>query len=137
MPVLNEPQRRHIEVVLWSLQRTLAELEKLGAPAARTELVTLDPDLPANFSATVRTTIDAARVKIDRLVELLHISPRRRSAGAAVRAAVHAAVVRLEDCHSYKMSGFGKVDPSVAAILDPLIDELLLDFRSMAEIARS
>src|SRR6266536_3126254 len=112
-PIVNEPQRRHIEVVLSSLQRALRDIEHLADSAGeqRDELTVFDRDLPADFSGRLRHGVKSAREKIDRAIAMLGMVPRHRSRAAAVRAAITSAIIRLEDTHSYKMRGYGPVDP--------------------------
>jgi hypothetical protein len=138
VPVLNEPQRRHYEVVLASLQRALADIEALTDPGDAEEsgqLTVFDRDLPGDFAGRIRFSLRTARNRIAQIVQLLNLTPRHRSRAAAVRAAITSAMLRLEDSHSYKMRGYGVVDPSVATHLDPLIDELLAEFRIMQQLS--
>jgi hypothetical protein len=138
VPVLKEPQRRHYEVVLASLQRALADIEALTDAHETDEtgqLTVFDRDLPADFSGRIRFALRSARGRIAQIVQLLNITPRHRSRAAAIRAAITSAMLRLEDSHSYKMRGYGMVDGSVATHLDPLIDELIADFRAMQQVS--
>jgi hypothetical protein len=137
VPILNEPQRRHYEVVLASLQRALADIENLTTAEVtqHAELTVFDRDLPADFSGRIRASVTSARARIAKIVQLLNLTPRHRSRAAAVRAALTSAMLRLEDSHSYKMRGYGPVDPSVATQLDPLVDELIADFRAMQQLS--
>lgn len=137
VPVLNGPQRRHLEVVLSSLQRALHEVEQLAGSQddGHGDLTVFDRDLPADFSGRLRSGVKSVRASIARIIELLGIEPRHRSRAAAVRAAITSAIIRLEDTHSYKMRGYGPVDPSVAKHLDPLVDELIAEFRGMQRLS--
>jgi hypothetical protein len=138
VPVLNEPQRRHYEVVLASLQRALADIEALTDSDETDEigqLTVFDRDLPADFSGRIRFALRSARGRIAQIVQLLNLTPRHRSRAAAIRAAITSAMLRLEDSHSYKMRGYGSVDSSVATHLDPLIDELIADFRATQQLS--
>jgi len=123
--------------VLASLQRALREIEQLAKPDGEEpgELTVFERYFPPDFSGRLRHAIQSARAKVQRIIERLNILPRHRSRAAAIRAVITSAMIRLDDTHSYKMRGYGSVDPSVATELDPLIDELIEEFRSMQRLS--
>jgi hypothetical protein len=122
---LNESQRRHYEVLLARLERTLVQL---GAAARGEELHTVltrvEADLPPRFVQEAPEVIDEARRQIASLAQTLSLRPRVESRRRICRALITSDLNGLTDATSKRLRGFGTVDESVATHLDPALEEL-------------
>jgi hypothetical protein len=124
---LNEPQRRHFEVLLAMLEDAITEIQRLADPRSSPSsgsLTRYADDLPPTFAAAAGPLLDALRAQIGRLSADLSLTPRHRSRRRAIRALLLAETVRIEDSHVDALRGYGTVDPSARAIVQPVLDEI-------------
>jgi len=123
---LNESQRRHFEVVLASLEESLARITETMARAGDAEraLSGTEDDLPARFVETAPAAIARAREQLRALAAAMRIEPRTHSAARSVRAILTSHIVELEDSDAKRLRAYGAVDPSLAPRLEPALAEL-------------
>ena len=120
---LNEPQRRHFAVILQSLENALLEIVALAgddAPDAR-HLTRLAHDLPPDYLARVRPAIDAIAEQMAQLSRAIGIDPHPESKARAIAAMLTAQLNQLQDSSARTLKRYGKVDPGLAAELDPVL----------------
>jgi hypothetical protein len=124
--MLNEPQRRHFEVLLAMLQDTLRAIENLADPTSGPpgSLTTYDNDLPPHLAESVRPALDTLSGVVDTLARKLGLAPRRFSRVRAIRAMVLSEIVRIEDSYADKLRAYGAVDPRVRDTIEPALDAL-------------
>lgn len=136
-PVLNQHQRRHFSVLLVSLDEALARIEQLSDPGGHAwgPLTEYTPDLPPQFPAEARPLIDDLRRRLIELSEVLGTEGRRMSRARSIRAMVTSATIRLEDSRARALRGYGTVDATVHEQLDPVLDDLIEQFRQIARLA--
>ena len=119
---LNEPQRRHLAVFLQQLDRGLAEVEQLAtAPPSRGILRVEQDDLPPDYAASIHADLRDLRARIHSLVHRLELQPSERSRRRRTLALLLTMIVQLEDAGSSGLRGYGPVDASVPAHLDPAL----------------
>jgi hypothetical protein len=125
-PHLTEPQRRHLEILFAILEEWLADIDQLASePPRSASVLTLDiADLPSGFAPASRVALVTIRNLIRELAERLALEPRRESRMGKVRALVATAVVRVEDSYAAGLKGYGRVDPRLAEVLNPVLDRM-------------
>jgi hypothetical protein len=135
-PVLNENQRRHFSVLLVSLDEALARIEQLAESARRSwgPLTEYTDDLPPRFRAEIEPLLADLRDRVVRLSAALGTDARQMSRARSIRAMVTSATIRLEDSRARGLRGYGAVDPSVHAELDPVLDDLMERFRAIGRL---
>jgi hypothetical protein len=122
---LNDSQRRHYEVLLSRLERTLVHLETAArGDDARTTLTVVEEDLPPRFEQESAAVIDEARQQLAALAQSLSLRPRVESRRRVCRALLTSDLNGLTDATSKRLRGFGDVDPSLAEHLDPALERL-------------
>lgn len=123
--VLNEPQRKHLAVLLMMLEEAVAEVEQIAAaPAAQARLVAAERDVPPEFARLVRPYCERIRARLVALADQFGLEARSVSDARRIQALLVISIVRIEDSFSGKLRGYGKVDPSVAQHLDPALKEI-------------
>jgi hypothetical protein len=134
---LNDNQRRHYEVLLGRLERSLAQLESAGrGDDARTMLTVADADLPSRFKQESAAVISEARQQLAAIVRSLSLQPRVVSQRRVCRALLTSELNGLTDASSSHLRGFGAVDPSLAEHLDPALERLHATLSGLADTLR-
>lgn len=136
-PVLNDNQRRHFAVLLVSLDEALTRIEQLaeGEHRAWGPLTEYTDDLPPGFRVAVAPLVAELRRRVVDLRRVLGTEARTMSRARSIRAMVTSATIRLEDSRARGLRGYGNVDPSVPAQLDPVLDDLTERFRAIGRLA--
>jgi uncharacterized membrane protein YdfJ with MMPL/SSD domain len=124
---LNEPQRRHFEVVLASFEDTLMRIEQLADRRTDDErlLTHVDHDTPAAYLATIAPIVADVRAQVAELARTLHLEARRPSTARMIRALLISQIVHLQDSGSRRLRAYGSVDPAVSEHLDPRLDTMI------------
>ena len=132
--ILNDSQRRHFEVFLELLQKSIGEVERLTqlpSDAAQNALTRYDQDLPEEFVRISSSILRRLRERTERIAATLEIGPSHRSRLNTIRAILTAEVVRVDDSFSRKLSGYGSVSPMVEVQIDPQLAALRSDLTSL------
>lgn len=115
--LFNDNQRRHVATHLNLLAADLAQVK---------EYEIVRGPLRESFAA-----VDAA---LQRTLRELSVAPARESDPThRVRVVAEVWAMRLHDLHAVALRGYGAVHPDLAARLDPLIDEIQLRLRELAD----
>lgn len=133
-PVLNTAQRRHVAVYLELLQKSLDEVERLIAlpPTSRAgSLIHHDADLPEQFATVAAPVVTRLRERLESLVMALRIPPKRRSRMRSIHAILTDEAIRVEDYFSGELAGYGPVHPTVRVEIDPQLEMLQGDLRTL------
>src|SRR5687768_11265547 len=134
---LNDSQRRHYEVLLARLERTLVHLETTArGDHTRTVLTVVEDDLPPRFEQESAVVINEARQQLAALAQSLLLRPRIESRRRVCRALLTSDLNGLTDATSARLRGFGDVDPSLAAHLDPALEQLRGTVARLADLLR-
>jgi hypothetical protein len=132
---LNESQQRHLAVFLQQLDRGLAEVEQLAtAPPSRAILRIEQDDLPPDYAASIRDDLHELRERIHALVHRLELQPSERSRRRRTLALLLTMIVQLEDAGSSGLRGYGPVDASVPAHLDPALAAMRTALQRMGAV---
>lgn len=122
---LTEPQQRNLRVSLLSFERALRmadrllkEGEEIGILYHRTQYLGLDKHRLAHEE------IIKALQEISDLANLLELESEEEDSSRIILSEMSVSWANLIDCHSERMKGYGKVDPSTATKIDPAIDRL-------------
>ncbi|MDQ6831105.1 MAG: hypothetical protein M3081_19760 [Gemmatimonadota bacterium] len=134
--ILSKHQRRHVEVVMSTLEEAVTEIEWLASSGAvrAGSLKVMHDDLPPGFLDRAGPLLVRLRERIAHAAEMLGLPPRRQSRKGAVRAIVTGAVIRLEDINPSQLRGYGTVDSRFAAEVQPMIDELRAGFAELGTL---
>jgi hypothetical protein len=128
---LNEAQRRHLTVAIEQLDETL--LEVIGGDV-RTSGSALRPrvsDVPAEIAERMARHATALRTRLAPEAAALELSVTPESTRRRLRARLAAAEILLHDARPRAMRSYGAVDPTVAEVLDPWLDELIGEVRAL------
>ena len=124
--VLNEHQRRHMEVLLAQLEDSVARVERLAdlgaGPGAR--LTTLAGDVAPGAARAIAPLVARVRERIAVLASRLDLGARQLSRLRAIRSEITIQRVRLEESTSRRLRGYGPVNPAAARWVDPELDML-------------
>ena len=132
--LLNEPQRRRLEVFLELLEQSLNEVERIAArpdPQVSPGRIVYETDIPANFRDRSSPVITRLRHETERLAQSLNIPRRPRSRLNTIRAILTAEIVRVEDTFSDKLGGYGAVNSRVRSEVDPRLSEIRSDLKEL------
>jgi hypothetical protein len=126
--LLNANQRRHYEALLTGLENTLAELETALDPAHRQThdrvLTVMHDDLPPGVADAAGPRVTRARALIGSAASRWGLTAREASRRRAIRAALTAQLIRLEESSVGSLGGYGAIHPDAAAEVDPVLREL-------------
>ena len=98
--------------------RLLKEGEEIGILYHRTQYLGLDKHRLAHEE------IIKALQEISDLANLLELESEEEDSSRIILSEMSVSWANLIDCHSERMKGYGKVDPSTATKIDPAIDRL-------------
>jgi hypothetical protein len=127
-PVLTDPQRGRLSAILGELREALGEARTLLAHDA--SLAPGTRDEASQLTEQLRDQVAAALVALD-------LAPRAIPVNRRIRSLLLAQRIRLLDAHAEKLSGYGRVDPRLAAQLNPKIDSLLSTLAALHEVVAS
>lgn len=119
---LSEPQRRHLEVVLGTLERLLDLIDGMAQSPRRrsTSVLAVDvADVPSKTFAALEPHLQAARAQVRHLTTNLSLRPQHRSTRQRLHALLIEEMVRLDERADRMLSGFGEMHPGVPSLLDP------------------
>jgi hypothetical protein len=136
--VLNANQRRHFEVLFARLEDSLVRVESLLGPGpARPQVLSiLEEDVPDGFREHAAPILSALREQLGELAQELGLHPRRVSRSRTIAATLGAEAIRIEDSVSSNLRGYGDVDPTVAARLDPVLGNVARMLNDLAAALR-
>ncbi|MCX7752258.1 MAG: hypothetical protein N2443_05235 [Blastocatellia bacterium] len=128
MSMLNEHQRRRLEVSLGLFDRALLEVERLylSADLPQGEMFEVTSDLTPDERARIRATIAQIRDLLQRFRERFQLHPQRRDVRSLLRGYFAHFWAVLSDCRASKLRGYGEVAPQLGQMLDPEIEALLV-----------
>ncbi len=126
--VLNEHQRRRLEISLGLFDRALLEVERsyLSLDLVRGEMFELMSDLTSEEKARIRAAIEQIRERLRLLRERFQLEPQRREVRSLLRGIFSHFWAVLSDCRASKLRGYGEVAPQLKQMLDPEIEALLV-----------
>lgn len=137
-PRLTEDQRRHLGITLGRLQQQLREVGRaLTQPAPRDGVVIEAEDLPPAFHRDAAGIIARISQGIAVLASRFDLPRREGSRLRWVRAILGILGSDLEDARAEKLRGYGTVDPALAGVLDPGIEELQQELRRLEDLLQS
>jgi hypothetical protein len=126
--LLNEHQRRRLEVVLSHVEAALLEIERLsvsGPGVVRAGvLTTIEADYPAHFTRDLAPLAAGIRDELARAKQAWGLGARRMSATRAISARVKSEMIRLQDSEPRRLKGYGIVHPDLDRTLTPLLHRL-------------
>ena len=122
---LNDNQRRHYEVMFARLEQSLDQIERAtrGEPAASLMSRPID-DLPERFVRESAPIVARVRELLDEVARLLELRPRELSRRRALEALMTSEMVSVENGYATRLRGYGDVDASVTAHLDPALGQI-------------
>jgi uncharacterized protein YceH (UPF0502 family) len=124
-PLLTDPQRRHLTVTLAQLEDAVHEvMAAVDAPATSGALRAEVDDLPQKFRLRAPRDLEEIQRRIQSLADRFNLGLEPASRFRRVLPILSGSVDRLEDSRSFRLSGYGTVDPGLSAALDPAIDDL-------------
>jgi hypothetical protein len=133
--LLNEPQRRHLGIVLGQIQRLLHDIVILtGGAVPRGGLVAEADDLPPAFVRGAGEIITRVDAEISKLAARFDLPQREQSRYRWVRAVLSASIDDLEDTRADRLGAYGAVQPHLAGALDPTLQNLQRELRSLAAL---
>jgi hypothetical protein len=122
---ITESQRRHVAVFLAQVEDAVAEVERLAtAPPSSSRLRADDPDLPPGFGSALTPEIERVRAGLVSLADRFGLAPLQKSRAREVQGLLSIAIVQLEDAGSRGLKGYGTIDPQLAPLLDPALQDL-------------
>jgi len=124
--MLNEHQRRRLEVSLGLFDRALLEVTYLSADLPRGEMFEVTSDLTPDEHAEIRRTIAQIRERMGQLRERFHLQPHHRDVRSLLRGYFAHFWAVLSDCRASKLRGYGDVAPRLEQVLDPEVEALLV-----------
>jgi hypothetical protein len=137
-PRLTEAQRRHLAITLGLVQQQLRAVETaLTLPAAQEGLVTQVEDLPTAFRQDAAEIIARINQQVTALAGQFDLPRREGSRLRWVRAILGILWSDLEDARAARLRGYGNVDPALAGVLDPSIEMLQMELRSLERLLES
>ncbi|MEP6491772.1 MAG: hypothetical protein ABJF01_03790 [bacterium] len=120
--MLNANQRRHYGILLTGLETALAKIEAAITDGPRASaLGTVSSDLPAVFRDGAHPILQSIRDNIQRLATGLALETHPLSQRQTCRALLTSEINRIEESYSSHLRGYGAVDESVGASLDPVL----------------
>jgi hypothetical protein len=134
---LNDNQRRHYEILFSRLEQSLGQIERAiqGEPAA-TALTSPIDDLPNRFAAEAGPMIAALRASTLDIVRSLGLRPREVSRRRTIQALISSEMNGVQDGFASRLRGYGDVDPSVAELLDPQLQQLQARLGELGQLLR-
>lgn len=135
---LSEPQRRHFEVILASLENALLEVEQLAradSPDAR-RLTQLEDDLPDGFLDRSQEAVERLRRQLRQLADQMQLEAQHHSKGRTIGAILTAQVTQIQDSYARMLRGYGHVDPDLAPRLDPELASMEEELAELRAILR-
>ncbi len=134
---LNDNQRRHYEILFSRLEQSLGQIERAiqGEPAA-TELTSPIDDLPKRFATEAGPLIAALRATTLDIVRSLGLRPREVSRRRTIQALISSEMNGVQDGFASRLRGYGDVDPSVAEVLDPQLQQLQARLGELGQLLR-
>ena len=134
---LNANQRRHFEVVFTGLEATVGKIESLAdGSAGDGRFASAVDDLPHGFAAAANDVFARVRQRLAALADRLDLKPRLVSRRHTCRALLTSEMIRLEESYAQRLRGYGAVDDSLAASLDPILKEIRDDLSQLAALLR-
>jgi hypothetical protein len=122
---LTDSQQRHLGVFLAQVEDTVLAIERLAtAPPSRSALRLDRPDFPPGFADSIGPEIARFRDELARLIQLVGLEPLETSRRREAQGLLAIAIVQLQDAGSRGLRGYGDIDPSLTAILDPALESL-------------
>jgi hypothetical protein len=132
---LNANQRRHYGILFAGLESTLAKVET--AVVATPSPLTMTADLPRAFRDGAQPILARVRQELRRLVQGLGIQTHPNSQRQTCRALLASEISRVEESYSAQLRGYGAVDASVGATLDPMLRDIRADLGQLVALLSS
>ena len=122
--LLNDAQRRHLEVVFAMIERGIEDLERLAAETTDEEahLRLVSADMPVGTVPAFQRSFARVRQTIAGAAKDLGLHQRHESRRRWAQAVLLAMIIRLEDTYAGKLRGYGEVSRGLPDILDPAVD---------------
>ena len=132
---LNANQRRHYGILITGVEATLEKIDAaLGPLPAATGLARVLPDLPAAFQQGAPPILARVREALGRVAQGLALETHPLSQRQTCRALLTSEINRLEESYSSHLRGYGAVDESVGAVLDPMLRDVRADLGALVAL---
>lgn len=132
---LNANQRRHYGILIAGLEATLDKIEAAVEPAPATQgLKRIVADLPPAFQQSAPPILARVRAELGRVTRGLALEVHPQSQRQTCRALLTSEINRVEESYSTHLRGYGAVDESVGATLDPLLRDVRADLGALVAL---
>lgn len=132
---LNANQRRHYGILIAGLEATLDKIEAAIEPAPATQgLKRVVADLPPAFRLSAPPILARVRAELRRVTRGLALEVHPQSQRQTCRALLTSEINRVEESYSTHLRGYGAVDESVGATLDPLLRDVRADLGALVAL---
>jgi len=132
--LFNHSQKTRLLVVLQEFEENLLQAKHwLSGYKENGSLYHKELDMPDEHKTTALEKIEAALVILQQLAQTLDLPRLEKDAAKMITAQMNSTWVSLSDSHAHNLKGYGEVNPQLANILDPGIDQLV---QSALELGR-
>jgi hypothetical protein len=132
--LFNHSQRTRLLVVLQEYEENLLQAKHwLSGHQENGALYHRELDMSGEDKTVALEKIESALAIIQQLAQRLELPRQERDAAKMIAAQMNSAWVSLSDSHAHNLKGYGEVNPQLADIIDPEIDQLV---QSALELGR-
>jgi len=123
--LFNRSQRTRLLVVLQEFEESLLQAKQwLSGYQENGALYHRELDMSGEDKTVALEKVEAALTNLQQLAQRLDLPRQKRDAARMIAAQMNSAWVSLSDSHAHNLKGYGEVNPQLASILDPEIDQL-------------
>jgi hypothetical protein len=134
---LNPYQKNSLEVEMTQLETALLKARQFLRHPPENGLLTYYKPVPEAVRSRLETLIDAMLAEIAIVVREFDLQPREEDIGRGIDAEMAVAWADLYDSLSPKLVRYGDVDPTLAATLDPHLEQLIALAQALGLAART
>ena len=132
---LNANQRRHYGILIAGLEASLEKIEAALSPPARAAgLTRIAHDLPPAFQSQAPEMLARVRTALRGITAGLALEMHPVSQRQTCRALLTSEINRIEESYSTHLRGYGTVDASIGAVLDPLLRDVRAELGSLLSL---
>jgi len=133
--LLNESQKRSVQVTLQLLEERLAEIEHELTVAERGILYERVARFSPRQVERIRALIAELRQVICEMAEQFQLEREIQSPARRILGLMAITWESLEELHSKRLTAYGAVDPQLPAVIDPWADRLTRLVREVEAVA--